>query len=140
MDSLTALRNTNVGLDEPEGFQLSRTAGWTSVGFGLAELLAPRTVGSLMGLDHARRTGLTVRAFGVADLALGLATVMRPRRAAPLWARVAMDVVGLGFLAWAVRGKGRPVRAAAALAATAGVLTLDAYATQQVTRAQERAA
>jgi uncharacterized membrane protein len=140
MDSLSAFRNTYVGLDEPAGFRLSRTSGWTSLGVGLAELAAPHAVSSLMGLGDKTTTALAVRAAGVGDVALGLAALLRPRRPAPLWARVAADVAGFAFLAWSLRGKQRPVRGGAALALSAGVMALDLYASYQVTRAQEKAA
>jgi uncharacterized membrane protein len=141
MDSLSALRNINAGRDVPDGFVLSRAVGWTSVGMGIAELLVPRAVSSIAGLEPTTGASLGVRTKGFGDLALGLGILLRPRRPMPMWARVATDAIGLGLLAWAVRGdKSHRARGIASLVASVSTLALDAYATQKVTAAQETAA
>src|SRR5262245_44094822 len=105
MDSLSAFRNTNAGDDVPEAFELSHGVGLTSLGIGLAQLLAPNLVGAITGVAPGLRRTVGVRATGVGDVALGLGVLLRPRRPGPLWARVAADALGLGLLAWSIRGK-----------------------------------
>lgn len=141
MDSLSAFRNTNAGDDVPEAFHLSHAVGLTSIGLGVAQLVAPNLVGAITGVDRGLKRSMGLRATGLGDLALGLGVLLRPRRPGPLWARVAADALGIGLLAWSIRGKrsGRD-RAIASLMASAGLMALDAYATAKVTSAHEAAA
>ena len=141
MDSLSALRNTNIGRAVPDGWPLSRAVGWAGLGIGVAEVLAPRVVGAVAGLERGTTTSLAVRAKGLSDVLLGLGILLRPRRPGPMWARVATDVIGLGLLAWSVRGRHTAqARGIASLVASAGALAVDAFAAREITRAQEEAA
>ena len=109
---------------QPEGFALSRGVALGSVGLGLAELAAPRTV---------------LRAKGAGDVALGLGLLLRPRRPVPMWLRVAADALGAGALAVALANRDRRGWVIAGLAASAAALAVDVWAARRIARAHERA-
>jgi hypothetical protein len=92
------------------------------IGLGLAELLAPRRLGRLIGL-HGRRTRL-MRAFGLREIAAG-ALILAARPALGLWARAVGDTLDLTALALATRGARRRVHVGAALGAVLGAGALD---------------
>jgi len=79
---------------------------------------------------------MAVRAMGIREILSGLGILLQPRRALPLWARVAGDAIDLGGIAWAAKAKrSNPQRIAAALVAVAGVTALDVLASRRVARA-----
>jgi len=136
MESQT-FHTRDVGQDPPEGWSLGRALGWLNVGLGAAELIAPKLVAGLIGVEPETHRTATLRATGVRELASGVGILLRPRRAGPLWALVIGDLIDLGLLALATRddraGKRRLV---AALVATAGVTALDVYAASTAAREQ----
>ena len=70
--------------------------GWFGIGLGLAELLAPRTVARLAGLEG--REGL-LRVFGAREIASGVLILAADDPRPWLWARVAGDALDGGVLA-----------------------------------------
>jgi uncharacterized membrane protein len=125
----------------PNGTGLSKGLGWFSVGLGIAELAAPRALARAIGIDHRGRTGATIRAMGARELANGLGILARPRRALPLWARVAGDAIDLAFLAWAFGARRTHTqRLVGAIASVAGVAALDVLASRRAARSQIAAA
>lgn len=75
--------------------QVANGLGWFSIGLGLAELLAPRTMSRVIG---ARRDHPTLmRIFGVREIAAG-AVIFSGMRAAGCWSRVAGDAIDLACL------------------------------------------
>lgn len=123
--------------EPPDGAVLSKSLGWFSVGLGLAELAAPRALARAIGIDPQGRTGSAIRAMGARELASGLGILMRPRRALPLWARVAGDAIDLAFLAWAFGTKRTHTqRLVGAIASVAGVAALDIFASRRAARSE----
>jgi uncharacterized membrane protein len=106
-----------------------RTAalGWLSLGLGVAQLVAPRGVARLIGIDANARTDVALRAIGLRELSCGVGILTRSRPASWSWARVAGDLMDLALLGSALgaRSTERP-RALAAAALVAGVAVLDA--------------
>lgn len=124
-------------ISEPDGAVLSRGLGWFSVGLGLTEIAAPRVLARAIGIDDSGLTGATIRAMGARALLNGLGILARPRRALPLWARVAGDAIDLAFLAWAFGAKRTHTqRLVGAIASVAGVAALDVIASRRAARAQ----
>jgi hypothetical protein len=120
---------------------LASSLGWFSIGLGLAELFAARTLSRTLGLeDHAGGAGL-VRAFGAREVANGLAILSNPVEPAWLWARVGGDTLDLAVLGAAVLAPDNPKRdrAALAIAAVAGVTVLDVACAKALADGKARA-
>jgi uncharacterized membrane protein len=110
--------------------QLALGLGWFSIGLGLAELLAPRSVAQLIGMPNANTAVL--RSFGVREIGAGLAILNEPDRPAWLWSRVAGDAVDLSYLASGLNDENDSTKVAAAMAAVLGVTALDIIVAQQL--------
>jgi fatty-acid peroxygenase len=86
------------------GRQLARALGWLSLGLGVAQVIAPRRVGKLIGVRE--HTGV-LRTLGGREMATGIGLLAAPRSAAALskwmWARVGGDVLDLVLLGAALR-------------------------------------
>lgn len=113
---------------DPSTRALAQGLGWFSVGLGLAELLAPRTLGRWLGLEE--HAGL-IRAYGARELAAGIGILAREDPTPWLWTRVAGDALDLATLATRI-GDDNPQRGnvGIALAAVAGVTALDVMCAQ----------
>ena len=141
MNSVDSFRNSNVGKSTPDGFLISRSLAWLSVGLGAVGLLAPRVVTKLVGVAPTPRATATVRTIGLRELVVGLGIMMRPRRPLPMWSRAAGDMADLALLAWMLTGKRTDKqRAIAALIAIGGMTAFDIYASRRVMHAQEMSA
>jgi uncharacterized membrane protein len=113
--------------------------GWFSIGLGLAEVLAPRSLGRAIGVGHGPLKGSTFRAYGLRELAAGVGILSRRRPAAWMWARFAGDLLDLTSLGVALRRRGRGrARIAGAIGAVLGVTALDYITARQLGRHQVR--
>ena len=116
------------------GGGMARGLGWFSIGLGMAELLAPKTMSELTGV---RSEGL-LQAYGAREIACGVG-ILTSKRPNPnwLWARVAGDVMDLATLGVAMGDPDpqRRTRALASAAAVAGVTALDVMAAVGLTAA-----
>lgn len=109
--------------------------GLFSVGLGLAELAAPRSVARLIGLEPDNRTRATLRTMGARELGNGLAVLAQPDRAWPIWSRVGGDAIDLSLLGRAMGSENAERgRAAAAAATVLGVTALDLLCAIQLHR------
>lgn len=105
--------------------QLAKALGWFSIGLGLAQLLAPRRMSRVIGIQE--RAGV-MRAVGAREFANGVGILSQPRPANWLWARVAGDAMDLALLGGAARSRYvRRNRIALAATAVAGVAALDIF-------------
>lgn len=116
-----------------------RTAalGWLSLSLGVAQLVAPRGVARLLGVDANARTELALRALGLRELSCGVGILTHSRPASWSWARLAgdvMDLALLGSVLGARKTDRRRVLAASAL--VAGVTLLDAKTALDLQRKQ----
>lgn len=107
---------------------LDRSLGWFSVGLGMAELLAPKAMGRMIGVgDHAT----VLRMCGVREIVSGVGLLSGRAPATFAMSRVAGDVMDLALLGAALRSPdSNPSRVAAAATAVAGVAALDLYASK----------
>lgn len=110
--------------------QLALGLGWFSIGLGLAELFAPRSVAQLIGIPNANAAVL--RAFGLREIGAGLAILNEPDRPAWLWSRVGGDALDLSYLASGLNDSNNSTRIAATMAAVLGVTALDAIVAQRL--------
>src|SRR5688500_14715385 len=111
---------------------LTRGVSFFSLGFGLAELLAPRAVARLVGLNP--RHDNFIRLVGLRDISSGLG-IMRTKSAACHWSRVAGDAIDLALLSATQRSpQNNHRRLNLTLAAVAGVAVRDLIAACSATR------
>jgi uncharacterized membrane protein len=113
----------------------ARGLGWFSIGLGLAEVVMPRRVARLVGIedDDAHRNMLF--AYGLREIATGVAILTSARPTGAVWARVGGDVLDLAFLGRAMTDDDSTrSRVAAATAAVLGVTALDVLTGQRLRR------
>ena len=118
--------------------QLALGLGWFSIGLGLAEVLAPRTLARRIGMPDASEA--TLRAFGMREIGNGVALLSQPDRAAWLWTRTGGDALDISYLLSAFnsdQSDGR--RVGAAIAAVLGVTALDVIGAMQLSRSNNGA-
>jgi len=106
--------------------RLATGLGWFSIGLGAAEVLTPRLVAKLIGVQNQPKNRALLRLYGLRELAAGIGILTETRPASWLWARVAGDAVDLTSLARAAedRRNGR-ARVGFAMASVIGVTALD---------------
>ena len=125
-------RQQGGGLKNKTGEQLARGLGWFSLGLGLAEVLAPRGVAKIVGVQD-KNAGL-IRLFGLREIASGVGIFAQGRRpAAAVWSRVAGDALDLAALGAAFASpNSRKGRVAFATANVLAVTALDVLCAQQL--------
>jgi uncharacterized membrane protein len=117
--------------------RLARTLGWASLGLGVVQLAAPRTVSRLSGVDDSASGRMMVPMVGLREIvhAAGILRGRHPTRW--VWTRVAGDAMDLTTLGRALRNRDgrRRLRAATVTAAVMGVTALDLYVAYRATKA-----
>jgi len=110
--------------------RLANFLGWFSIAFGLAEIIAPRRLGRMVGVSGK---GDLLQAYGLRELLSGLAILVSRRKAPWLWARVAGDAMDAATLAPGIYSlrKSQQLTSGIALAAVAAIGLLDIYAATQ---------
>ena len=104
--------------------KLSVGLAWFSLGLGLYEVLAPKHLGRLLGLEG--KTSL-IRFYGFREIGAGVGIfASQPNPATWVWARAAGDVLDLATLGTAFREDNpKQKNAFAAVLAVLGVTVLD---------------
>lgn len=134
-----ASRNGGNGTSQPGS--AARGLGWFSIGLGLAEVAMPRRMARLVGVGDDDTHRNILLAYGLREIATGLAILTNERATAPVWARVGGDVLDLAFLGWALTDDdSNRGRVAAATAAVLGVTALDLLTGEQLSRGAGSAA
>jgi uncharacterized membrane protein len=115
--------------------RLGKALGVFSIGLGLSQVLAPRSVARAIGLEDDDRNHRLMTAFGIREVATGLGLLSRPDSAAMAWGRVAGDALDLAVLGRALTSsRNDHNRVAAAAAAVLGVTVLDIVAGKRLSR------
>ena len=118
----------------PERF--ARGLGWYSVGLGIAQVLAPRTVAQLMGL--ATPAPLMVLG-GLSQIVNGVGLLTQDEPLPWLKARLTGDALDLAALGASTLAPGADRRRiAVAAAAVAGVAAADAWCARELTQRRRR--
>lgn len=112
--------------------RVARGLGWFSIGLGLAEVMLPKTMARITGL-HGREA--LVRLYGLREIATGIGILLSRNPQPFMWGRVAGDALDLVTLTPAALDGPRPVRAAVAMAAVAGVTAADLACVSKIRRA-----
>lgn len=143
--------------------RIAAGVGWFGIGLGLFELIAPRTLARLIGLEapSTRWRGarsmtpaqlsqllpesgrgdpvhaFIIRGLGLREVLSGVGILARPRPAPWLWSRFVGDLMDLSLLGLALNSSRTDrKRLAFATAAVAGVTALDIYSSVEFTRAR----
>jgi len=126
-------RGSGGALSSDQEEQLAQALGWFSIGLGLIEVLAPRQLVKIIGVDNHSKL---VRALGIREIATGIGILGQRQQPAPwLWARVAGDVIDLAALGIALNSStANKGRVAAAAGAVAGVTVLDVRCSRRLSR------
>ncbi|MDG3003185.1 hypothetical protein [Paludisphaera mucosa] len=110
--------------------KVARGLGWFSIGLGVVEVVAGRQLGRALGMEDK---SWLLRAFGVREIAAGVAILKMDQPRAGVWARVAGDALDLAAL-----GSGftpdnpRKANLAAATAVVAGITWLDYWCAKRL--------
>jgi hypothetical protein len=109
----------------PSADTLARGLGWFSIGLGLAEVLAPRSLTRALGMRGHERL---VQAYGLREIATGIG-ILASRDPAPwIWGRVGGDALDLATLAGGLHDDNRRrTNVGLAIGAVAAVGALDIY-------------
>jgi uncharacterized membrane protein len=111
--------------------QLAVGLGWFSVGLGLAELLAPRSVARAIGMPDA--SGAVLQTLGAGKIANGVAILAQPDNPAWLWSRVGGGGIDLAYLSSGLLDDRVDTGTRGiAMAAVLGVAALDAICARQL--------
>jgi hypothetical protein len=106
---------------------MGKKLGWFSIGLGVAELLAPRQITRVLGMEG--KEGL-VRAFGVREIGHGI-TCLSVDETMGVWSRVAGDTLDIATLLTAYNDDNpKKHNVAGALVAVAGITILDLWTAQ----------
>jgi uncharacterized membrane protein len=124
-------RNGSKKLNEEK---IARGLGWFSIGLGVAEILAPRSLAKLIGL-RGHHSGI-LRMLGAREITSGFGILAgRQPNSNWMWSRVGGDAMDLALLGAAFKMKrSNRNRLAMATAAVAGVTALDAICSQRLSR------
>jgi hypothetical protein len=109
--------------------------GWFSIGLGLAELLAPRALARLLGMEG--REGV-LRLYGAREIATGIGILNSSNPAPWVWGRVAGDALDIASLGKGLVGSEKKGAAVAAIGALAGVTLADIATAQILTELDEK--
>lgn len=116
------------------GISLSRFLGYFSIGLGVAQVLAPKTMSDLTGV----KSQALMQAFGLREIASGVAILSSKQPVVGLWSRVVGDAIDLATLTAAMsdaRSDEDRQKAMMAAAAVAGVTVLDVINSLQMSAA-----
>lgn len=113
--------------------RFDRSLGWLSLGLGAAEMLAPKSLGRMIGVgEHST----ALRMCGAREIVSGVGLLSGRAPAAFAMSRVVGDALDLALLGAALRSRdANPKRVAVAATAVASVAALDLYASNRDVRA-----
>jgi hypothetical protein len=121
------------GPGHPKTEALAKGLGWFSIGLGLVEVCASRTLARVIGLGEHHPALLPL--LGLREIATGVGILATRRPTGWMWARVAGDAVDLTLLGTALAADDSETeRVAAATAAVAGVTAADVFCAWQLGR------
>jgi hypothetical protein len=129
---------TTASADARGAETLTTGLGYYSLALGTALLGAPGAVNRLIGVRDDARSRFWQRVVAAQELTAAAGIFAQARPVPTLWGRTAGDVLHLAMLARALRnGATSPGRVAGAIAAVAGTLAADAYASARMTSTPE---
>jgi hypothetical protein len=116
----------------------ARGLGWASLVIGLSELVAPKQIQAMLGLDDRPIHRGILRVLGIREVMHGVSILAEDRPNAAMttgvWSRVAGDALDTALLGVAATKTKRPGSFAAVAAMVMGIGLLDALFAQRLTR------
>lgn len=117
-------------------YRFARGLGWFSIGLGLAELVMPRTLARLTGLQGNERL---LQAYGLREIATGIGILASQNPTPWIWLRVGGDALDLATLYGNVDDRNpRLDNTSASIMLAAGVSALDVGCAQALRIARQR--
>src|SRR5688572_593202 len=105
--------------------EFARGLGWASIGIGLTEILAPRQVNNMLGLEDTPARRGTLRVMGVREICQGISILTEDRAnekmQAGVYARVAGDLLDSAALGVAATKTKKPFSFAVVTAMVMGI-------------------
>jgi uncharacterized membrane protein len=113
--------------------KLASFLGWFSVGLGVSQIIMPRVVSKICGVEDSDGNSLLMRALGVRELSSGVGILTQQHPTNWVWSRVAGDMMDLALLGKVMSNdENHRGRTTFATAAVLGVLALDVLSAQQL--------
>jgi hypothetical protein len=104
--------------------------GWFSIGLGLTEVIAGRSLGRALGMEDK---SWLLRAFGVREIATGVAILSLDQPKLGVWARVAGDALDLAALGSEfTEDNPKKENLAAVIVTVAGITALDYWCARRL--------
>jgi hypothetical protein len=132
-DGLGRMTGRATDVDDAE---FARGLGWASIGIGLTEVLAPKQVNDMLGLEDTPDRRGTLRVLGVREICHGLAILteeeVNARLATGVIARVAGDVLDSALLGIAATKTKKPFAFAVITAMVLGIGLADMLCAKRV--------
>jgi uncharacterized membrane protein len=88
-------RYQETGSQDGNTEQLARFLGWFSIGLGITEIVAPRQLADMIGVEY--KPGI-FRLMGLREIGSGIAILTQKQPAGAVWSRVAGDMLDLALL------------------------------------------
>ena len=120
-------RFSNLGERVPDvtDTEFARGLGWASIAIGVTEILAPRQVNNMLGLEDTPDRRGTLRVMGVREIAQGISILTESRAnetmKAGVFARVAGDIIDSAALGVAATKTKKPFSFAVVTAMVMGI-------------------
>jgi hypothetical protein len=115
----------------------SNVLGLASIGIGLTELVAPRYVENMLGIDDRQTHRGILQVLGLREILHGIGILTAKhgngQLTSSVWARVAGDALDSALLGVAATKTRHPTRFAAVAAAVAGIGAADLYVALKAT-------
>lgn len=126
-------RTESSGQSRKNPKRLARALGWFSLGLGATELLAPRVIARIAGVN-GKHTAL-IRSYGLREIASGIGIFAQKQPTASMWSRVGGDMIDIATLSAAFASPtANKRRLVFATASVLGVTALDVFSARQLTR------
>ena len=112
--------------------QLARLLGWFSIGLGIAEIVAPRQLSEMIGVEY--KPGV-FRLLGLREIGHGIGILSQEQPAGAVWSRVAGDMLDLALLGSQLDSDNpQREKTLAATMSVLGVTAVDLYTAKSLSR------
>jgi hypothetical protein len=126
------------GFSDTTDTEFGRGLGWASIGIGLTEVLAPKQVNDMLGLDDTPDRRGVLRVCGVREICQGISILTESeaneRMKSGVWARVAGDMLDTALLGVAATKTKKPFAFAVITAMVMGIGLADLLCATRLTK------